>query len=450
MTPAPPDQGPDDVGGGSPLDPSAPSGRMRLPSPARAATAAGILLATSVLLLAGDLTIVQMAGDEAEVVPFFLQTENFTVAGMRVTNAGSHDNIRAYEMFATGACGYAYRSPIVLSIDTADNATSTASPGRANVTMRSGDGVTWRLPESFDYDDYRVTGNVTFYVVESMHTPDLLRGLDVSTYEQSRREGILPELTIELVNATENATPSTTSTTTGGLHIQRIVRIHVNCQEDGTVLIERGPHPGTNVRFAFSSSEPWLSDLPVHQGVDFLYVAQANEQPDNETYALLADSLQRGSESWIYSMRVATVFDDEGILPDRILRVGVIVTLAGAVALLALALRRPDAPLPPAPTDAALAVAAAGESHLLRLRRTWGLVGALLIPLLAAATYVVFAIVPFTAPTPAWNTSIAGFVLVLDAAVLALWALALLRAHRDLTAWRRVWTRLDAVDLDGL
>lgn len=403
---------------------------MRLPTPARAATAAGILLATSVLLLAGDIAVVQIAGDEANVYPFFVQDANFTVAGMRITNAGGHDTVRAYEMFASSACGYAY--PTQVRLVSVDGNGTWQTPAGWNVTLRRtspGDTLSWR-------DSTRVTGNVTFVVVESLLTPDFLRGKDVATYVAHERAGRAPDLVVTTGNSTGN--------------VVRYVQVHVNCQRDGTVVIERGAHPGTSIRYAYSSSEPWLAQLPRVQGLDFLYIARASEQPDNETYAVLAENLQRGGEFWTYSMREATVFDDAGIVPDRILRVGIAATLAGAVACLALALRREPVPLPPTPTDAAFAVAAAGQSHLLRLRQTWGLVGALLVPLLGAATYVLFAVVPFTAPTPMWDQTIGAIVLVLDAAVLVLWGLAWLRAHRDLVAWRNAWTRMDNVDLDAL
>lgn len=424
------------------MDPTRPSRRMRLPIPARAATAAGILLATSVLLLAGDLTVVQMAGDEAHAVPFYVQTENFTVAGMRITNAGGGDLIQAYEMFGYAACGYTYRSPSLVPYVPGNNST--------RLFFQDSNGTAWTYGNVTDpFVRTAVAGNVTFYVVESVNTPALLRGEDAATYRASHREAAPPEIHIVDINGTEDGTDSDAQEDSVVVRRAVTIRVSVGCQTNGQITIERGPHPGVNVRYAFSSSEPWLDDLPVHQGVDFLYVLRADEQPDNETYAALAESLRSGSEFWIYSMQHATVFDDEAIVPDRILRVGIVVTLVGALAFLALALRRSDRPLPPGPTDAAFALAAAGESHLLRLRRTWGLVGALLVPMLAAATYLLFNL-DYAPPSTDWYDGIGIAVLVLDAAVLALWGLALLRAHKDLTAWRAAWTRMEAVDLDAL
>lgn len=404
------------------MDPPVPSGRMRLPTPARAATAAGLMLAASVLLLAADLAVVQVAGDEADVVPFFVQTENATATGMRITNAGAHDTIRAFEMFGSSACGYAYGDPV--------HYPGNATTGEHGVII-IGSNLT--------------AGIVTFYVVESVDTIKVLRGESVDTYVTSRRQGA--DYGIEV-------TPSNQSTAVSGM--ARTVVVHVDCEGGHVVALER--LHGGNSRFApdFTSGglwQPpydWYLDLPLNQGVDFLYVARADEQPDNETYLLLAQDLRRAGQFWTYAMQDATVFDGDGVLPDRLLRVAASLTLAGAVLFLALGLRAPAASVSPPPTDAAFALVAAGESHLRRLRQAWALVGALLVPILAAATYIVFAVAPFTAPTAGWDEWVGAVVVVLDAAAVALWAFAYLRAQRDLAAWQRSSKRMDDTDLDAL
>lgn len=401
---------------------------MQLPPPRRAATSAGILLAVAVLLLAGDLAVLEATSAPADVLPFVVQTGNVTAVGMRITNAGGHDLVTGYEMFATAACGYTYRSPIFLRNATANTMANTTANATGNTTANATDDASAQ-PSTIDYTKSWVPGNVTFYVVESLLTPDIIRGIDVPAYVQKERFIAPPHLEPVEGDGT------------------RIVRIEVNCYGDGRVDIQRGPHPGTSTRFAFSSDEPWLALMPVPQGIDFLYVVRA-EGHDNETFALLGDNLLRGSQWWTYTMRHASVQDEQGILPDRVLRGGFVGTLAVACLLLGLALRRGTGSEPAPSAEAAYAVAAAGERHLLRLRQAWGVVGALLVPSLAAVTYLVWT--AYTLPWGRWSWQTFLAVVVLDLAVLALWAVTFRRVHQDLVAWRDAWTRLDRTTLDDL
>lgn len=384
---------------------------MRLPSPARAATTAGILIVFAVLLFAADLAVVRTSGDEARFLPFTVQTDNATVVGMRVLNAGSHDLISAFEMFSSAACGQGQRDVI-----------------------RIGEDGSWSQSDAW------VGGNVTFAILESRDTPDLVRGRSVPTYVEDDRQGPDPEKP-----PTVEETPIRYGMNGTALPTFTILV----CSQFEPLTVQRGERASPSMRFAFNSTEPWLADLPVAQGVDLVYVVRSGEQADNDTYEVLASDLQRGRQFWTYFMGMSTVHDDAGVMPERALRVGTAMTAGLSAVFLALGFRKTPGGPPAWGMDAAIAVAAAGEVHLRRLRRTWGLVGLLLIPLLAAATYTLFQ-TEVTPPGEDWERTAHAIVLALDVAVLVLWALALLGAQRDLVAWRKAWTRFGAMDLDAL
>lgn len=379
---------------------------MRLPPPARSAALAGALLAAAALLLGADLLVVRASGHEAQFIPFTVHKDNATAVGMRITNAERHDLVSVQEMFSHAACGQAVPYP--------------------------------RAGEPFPRP---VIGTVTFAVLESKDTPGFLRGDPVPVYHIEVRTAPDPaNLTFD-----EGQTPAVLIQSNATAIRHRIVIV---CTAVEPIEVRR-EREGGYVPVAYNVSEPWRFDLPFAQGVDFVYVVRAEDQRDNETYELLAQDLQRGGESWYFWMQFGTVVDETGIVPDRILRIAMLTTLAGAFAFLGISLRRP-APTPVAThTDAALAVAAAGEQHLLRLHRTWTLVGALLVPLLAAATYSLWT-ARFTPPTRDWHETILWSALALDAALVLLWALTWRRVRADLAAWRKAWTRLDRTSLDDL
>lgn len=435
---------------------SGPWGDMRIPSPQKARTLAGALLAAAVLVLAADLLVVQVAGDNATTHPFLVETENSTAVGVRITNAGAGDAITAYEMLGAGACGSAYlpatRPPVILHNNTLPaNGTADGSRTVLRSNMATGDGhVNWTFTLNRPIG---IAGNVTFYVVESAHTADLLRGLEVPTYVEDRRNpGSALTLTTTNVTDPANETDLADSTDwTGSSH--RIVIIRTYCNMSGGVLhIERVSSipPGEGDRDGLHSTDPMLYQLPEDGGVDFLYVVDRRDN-DNETYALLVAEMQRNAEVWSYIMREATVYDDAGVLPDSLLRGATALLVVAALGLLALSARKRAVTLAPTGTEAAMGLAAVGEAHLRRLRNTWALVGAMLVPLLAAASLVVWWFVEASAGRPSsWWWQILGLVALMDLAVLALWALQLRRIQSDLHAWRRAWEPLDRTDLDVL
>jgi hypothetical protein len=405
---------------------------MDLPDPQRARTAAGILFAVCILLFAGDVAIVKMAAADATVIPFTAFADNATAVGMRITNADQGDTIQAFQAIATAACGYVYR-PILLAGESIDDL--------RNMTPEE---VDQRVRDS----QTPVTGNVTFYVLESVHTPDLLRGEDVPTYLATPRS--FDDAPISRVFDQASASPTPTSAPDdGSVIVHRAVyqTILAECFRVGGLDIDRTDDPGTRTIYALSSSEPWVALLPTAQGVDFVYVVR-NEDNDNETFALVQDSLIRSIPLWTQRMEQASVFDQQAKTPELVLRISFAATFTAALVLLGLSLRAAQQTAAPTSTDAAFAVAWAGEGHLVNLRNALCLVGALLVPVLGGATYLAWTM--HAPPWAAWNQQVLVAVHLLDLAVVALWALTLRRVHRDLVAWRQAWTRLHGTTLDDL